>query len=452
VSPARRQGAAPAVVLVVAVALGMTLRLTRGAVEPSTFDEVSFLTALERWDLLAFEPHFPGYPLAVLLARAAAALGAPAPYAAAAAALLVPAAFGLFVALGRTWGGAVAGGLLALAPLAVSEGARPMADSTATALLALGLVAAARATTGGAGLALAAGALLGLAAAAKPDLGLFLHAAPLAAWVAPGPGRGGRVALSLAGAGAVLLAAALGLAEGAGGPAALVHEAARFTRGHATEWGGGVTTAAAPLGLVRPLRAFAPLVGLSSVPLLLLVAMPLALLARHAPRGLRRAAVFAVVPYTLWHLLGQNLEHARHALPLLVPLAVLVGAGVDRLRASRAAPVAAGLLLAAGLGAALSRPDDAFERLLADLRATDRANLRVYGGASIRPLRWRLPDLDARRARDVDHALADLAADPCPPDRAWILKEVPGSSPLPVAVEAASAALHVLVPGEPHGR
>ena len=74
---------------------------------------------------------------------------------------------------------------------------------------------------------------------------------------------------------------------------------------------------------------------------------------------------------------------------------------------------------------------------MARLRSEERSTLRLYGGASVRPLRWRLDalpgGLDARRARTVAAALADLAADPCPPARVWVLDEVPGAGALPPA-------------------
>lgn len=55
--------------LALAVVTGVGLRLAAAPAAPGTFDEVGFTLALTRYDLLAFEPHFPGYPLAVLLAR-----------------------------------------------------------------------------------------------------------------------------------------------------------------------------------------------------------------------------------------------------------------------------------------------------------------------------------------------------------------------------------------------
>jgi hypothetical protein len=427
-----RPSRAPAATLLLALGLGAALRLALAATAPATFDEVSFLAALERWDLLAFEPHFPGYPLTVLLARVAAGLGASAPYTALATLLLVPASVAAFLALGRGWGGAAAGGLLALSPLAVSEASRPMADASATALLALGLVVAWRALRGGDAMALGAGLALGLAAAAKPDLGLFLHAAPLAGLAGPAPGRLRRASLGAAGALLPLVLGAWALAAGAGGLGPLVHEARRFTRGHVSDWGGGVAAATGEHGLGRPARAVAPLVlspGGAWAPALLSGGL-LVLVALRAPRGARRAAVVVALPYGLWHLLGQNLEHPRHALPLLPPLALLAGAALARWPARRAASAALLLLTGAALGAPPGG-HAGFERLADRLDGEDLTSLRVYGGASVRPLRWRLAGLDARRARSVDQAREDLAADPCPPARVWVLLEVPGASALP---------------------
>lgn len=430
------------VVVAAAAALGGAARLLAAPAAPGSFDEVGFTVALERYDLLAFEPHFPGYPLAVLLARGAAGLGAAAPYAAVAAGLALVAALALHVALGRGWGGALAGGLLALAPTAVLTSSRATSDGVALGLLGLAFAALARASRGGWGRSGLAGALLACVAAAKPDLVLLLPALALSArpWAAA------------AGALCVLCAAAMALIPGAGGVAPLLAEAARFTAGHLGDWGGGVL-ASATVGGPRPLLVLASLcqaLGANDLLGALVAGAALASLTLLAPRRARRAAVVACLPYAAWLLLGQNLADPRHVLPLLVPAAALAGLGLRRAAARPAlrAGLALALLVATGAGAARGvlevrargRQVDALQAILEVEGA-----LRLYTGGEARALTWRRPGADVRRARSVAHALDDLAADPCPPARVWVASTVPGARALPLARDLEGVRLHVLV-------
>lgn len=422
--------------LALAVVTGVGLRLAAAPAAPGTFDEVGFTLALTRYDLLAFEPHFPGYPLAVLLARGCHAAGAAAPYAAAAAALQALGALALHVTLGRSWPGALAGGLLALAPVAVIESSRATSDGVAVGLLALGLCGAL------AGRALPAGLLLGAAAAAKPDLALFLSA--LLTLPPPAHRRAALAAL------AALVVATVGAAAGAGGAVALATEGARFLGGHLTDWGGGVAATAAPGG-PRLALAAAPLLGGlgGATPLALLLAGGLlGALAARAPRPLRRAALVAGLPYALWLLLGQNLANPRHALPLLPLLVVVAGAGLRRVPPALAAALTLAALLGAGSGAAraaareaaLGRPADA-------LTAVVTPGARLYAGGEARAVAWRLPGADVRRARDLDHVRRDLLADPLPPREVLVASTVPGADALPVIGRLEGVDLHLLTPG-----
>lgn len=430
--------------------LGAGLRLAAAPAAPGTFDEVGFTAALTRYDLLAFEPHFPGYPLAVLLARAAAGVGAAAPYAAAAAALTLLGALALHVAAGRGWGGALTGGLLAIAPLAVMVGSRATSDGVALGLLALAaaaLVASRRADRGAprSGLSALAGVLAAATAAAKPDLGLFLPAVALAS----------SPRAALAAAAPVLLLAAASLVPAAGGVGALMAEATRFTGGHLGDWGGGVLASAGATP-ARPLLAVAPLceaLGARGPLGHLLAGLALLALTLRAPRWARRGAVVACVPYALWLLLGQNLANPRHALPLLVPAGLLAGQGLARaaLRPGLRVGLALALLSGAGLGAARAvleerargRAVDALEAALDG----DGAGVRLYAGGEARALAWRRPGADVHRARSVRHALDQLALDPCPPARVWVASTVAGACELPCVYDLDEVQVFALDPG-----
>lgn len=438
---------------------GGALALGCAPTTPASFDECSFVAALGAWDLLAFEPHFPGYPLAVLGARALAGAGASAPYAALAALLLVPAALGLHRGAGGGAGGALAAGSFVLAPPCLREAARPMADASASALLAVALGVAAAAGRGSLRGAALAGLAAGAAAGTKPDLLPWLALGlPLA--LAARPGARARVALAFGLSAALPLLGATWLAAcGTGGLWPLLTEGRRFLLGHLFEWGGAVSAAPEGAGsrlgaLLLPGQAW----GAPALPgaLLLLV------LAARAPRDLRRGVVLAGLPYALWMVLGQNPDQPRHALPLLPPLLLLAGAGLARLHARpglRAALVAALLLAAASaslsqaLGArACPRPADALCAWAGEL---DPLAARVYAGGAGRALRARLPLLDVRRARDLAAVEADLRADPTPPRRVLVLSEVAGARSLAlVARLGPDLAVYALgsPPGEDPGR
>lgn len=428
---------------------GSALLLLAASPAPATFDECSFQAALSAWDLLAFEPHFPGYPVAVLAARLASAAGATAPYAAVVAALLPLAALLLHRGAGGGAGGLLAAGLLALCPLLLREGARPMADGTGTLLLAAALATAVRRDP-----AALSGLFMGLAAGARPDLLPWLALGPALALDAPAGRRARTLAWFAAGAAGPLLLALSLAAAGAGGPESLLAEGARFLRGHLLEWGGGVGAAAPPAAgrlelLLAPGEALGGAGWLRAPGLALLL-----LLALRAPRRLRRGAVLAGLPYLLWLVLAQNPDQPRHALPLLPPLLLLAGGGLVRLRAravfSRA--LVAALLLGAATGALATaqalrhraRPGDLLSAWAARL---DPLRVRVYAGASGRVLRARVPFLDVRRARDLAGLRLDLAADPGPRPLVLVLSEVGGAADLPRVATLEQLAVHALPEG-----
>ena len=56
------------------LAIGVARWLGRARV-PDDYDSIGFTRAIERYDLAALRPHFPGYPVYVALAKLAAAAG-----------------------------------------------------------------------------------------------------------------------------------------------------------------------------------------------------------------------------------------------------------------------------------------------------------------------------------------------------------------------------------------
>ncbi|WP_331119254.1 glycosyltransferase family 39 protein [Archangium sp.] len=334
-------------------------------------DAVNFARSLNGFDLAAQAPHFPGYPVYVALARLASAAGAPEVLALTLPGLVLGAlAIGVLGLVLRPYLGAtgalVGAALLALLPLPVLFGAIPGSDGTGLALLVLAACAVLGASDSAPRAAVLAGALVGVALGARPS---FLPALLGLALVVP---RGRRLA-ALVGSGLGVAAWFLPLVV-LTGPAELVRIGSGFLRGHAGEWGGtvavrpelgwrlehfGFDILAAGFGLpwpglgneVLPVQAGRLLLALG-------LGATLVVLVRSALRGAlstgeRRVALLALalgVPYGAWMFLGQNLLKARHALPVVLALALLMAVGMAVL--SRAWSSHAILSVAGALGMA----------------------------------------------------------------------------------------------------
>ncbi len=340
------------------VIAGAALRLA--AVPPALpdLDAVNFGRALTRFDLAAQAPHFPGYPIYVLLARGFSVLGATDVFAlalpgivlgAAAVAALAAALLPYVGAAGALAGSAV----VALAPLAVLQGGLPNSDGAGFAALVLAL-AAALAALRDEGRVLWAGFAAGLTLGIRPSYLPALVALPLLF------AREVRLRW-IAGAALGTLAWLLPLALLAG-PTELAAVAGHFFAGHAGEWGGtaivqpdlalrlslfGFDFAAGGLGLPWPGASGAAQIAVA----LVLGAGLCALVVRGAqPGSVARAALLVGVPYAAWAFLGQNLLKARHVLPLLAAFALLlalVPAALQQARFAWTAALACALLAVA---------------------------------------------------------------------------------------------------------
>src|SRR5262245_22565810 len=104
---------------------------------PDDWDSVGFVRAVDQFDLAAFQPHAPGYPVYVALCRAAHALGLQPLDAATAVSALASAAtaLALYRIAAAAWGaraGAVAMALWAAAWLPWLLGGSALSDAAAT--------------------------------------------------------------------------------------------------------------------------------------------------------------------------------------------------------------------------------------------------------------------------------------------------------------------------------
>lgn len=388
----------------------------------ASWDAVDFVLALDRFDLLAMQPHAPGYPYFVLGGRLMRAFVSQPAQALGLWNLLVTASSAVPIfALARRWLNAPAAALTAAIALTLPMNAAlatgPMSEGAALALLwwYLWAVTAAgerRTTLAWTGAAFAFGLLMGTRLSYAP-FGLGLLMVWLAEWRTNGQSgeAGGRLESAAAPnrrrrlarlAVWPLIAAAFqllwlaGLAAAEGGFAGMLSLIEAFAAGHFTEWGGGVATVSMPFGdrLLQFLGdnvlwtgAFArtpALLGLTAALLGFAVVLH-GLAAESAPRPpaslreqLRRAfapgpAALLALPalaYGAWALLGQNIAKPRHAAPLAALLAFALA--VYALRACRGPALRAPKTAAAALAIALAAAQSLTAARLVGLQAAQR--------------------------------------------------------------------------------
>ncbi len=392
-------------------------------------DSVNFAMGVRGFDVAQHQPHPPGYPVYIALARIAtpalAAVGIAAPdvrglaiWSALGAAALVPLLFWLVRGIdGDEHRAAITAVLSVCTPLVWFNGARPMSDTIGLALAVASLAAMASTVGDPAGAARrdVLGALLaGLSIGIRSQM-VFLTL-PLMAFVL----LLSRRRLEMIGAfGAGVAVWALPLVVLSGGPAgylrALGSQAGEDFAGVVMLWTNPsprVAVFAALDSFVRPWDS-AVLGGI----VVSLAAAGAMVLARRAPRALA-LAVLTFGPYAIFHLLFQETLTTRYALPL-VPLSAYLTAVTLTSAPSRfawigaAALAAAGLLLAAPATAAFGRePSPVFSML---------SEIAIVGDRGAQPIvgMHRRVFTETRRARTyAGNAPGTLL--PTPRDYEWL--------------------------------
>ncbi|MGP3559585.1 nucleoporin-interacting protein [Geobacillus sp. BK01] len=350
----------------------------------AAWDEVDFTLALERYDLLAMQPHFPGYPYFILGGMAVHAVVAnPAKALSVLNVLVLGSAVFPLVWLLRRHVPLPAALLAALAVFSSSyvflAAARPMSDGAALGVLWWYIWAVERTHR-----QKTWRAQLLPAALFSVLMGIRLSYAPFAVallflWYEDWKThrRFSRVAASaLAAAGFQLIwVAAVARTEGGLWPFFKLGWA--FVHGHFSDWGG--TAAASPLPFSERVCRFLInnflWTGIASQNAWLLAAYAVmgAIAWRAGRFQLPRSLVVSALLYAVWALLAQNIEKPRHLLPLIhFALFYVWGRFFTALRPWRLALAAAVVLLQAGVGAGQLREQvetpPAVYQLAADLR------------------------------------------------------------------------------------
>jgi hypothetical protein len=323
-----------------AAAASFLLLWTASPPWPDDWDGLGFLASIKHFDLDAFAPHPPGYPVYVALLKIASLAFPSTPSGAVAAASLVASLSGaatvalLATALRAAGARVSVSALLGMAVVATPLGFHCLSvvGSEAPALALASLCAYGLAGRSSVALGVGVGLGLGVRVSWAP---LFL---PMLL-IAP---RELRARAWLVAFASTLAWAAPFVVEV--GPAHLVHLLAAHVAGHATRWGGTVLTEPTRIQfLARDL--FVDGLGADEDPLgiaigvVLLFALVLGLVAwKNAGWERARPVATVFVPYLVWIAVGQNLrEQPRHALPLIALLAVGLAAAAIANRSSRLA-------------------------------------------------------------------------------------------------------------------
>ncbi|TWG31437.1 hypothetical protein GC56T2_2651 [Geobacillus sp. C56-T2] len=294
----------------------------------ATWDEVDFALALQRYDLLAMQPHFPGYPYFILGGMAVHAVVAnPAKALSVLNVLVLLSAVFPLVWLLRRQMALPAALLAALAVLSSSyallAAARPMSDGAALGVLWWYMWAvewAHRQTTWKGQLLPAAlfSVLMGVRLSYAP-----FGAALLFLWYEDWNThrRLGRVAASVLAAALFQLIWVAAVARTEGGLFPFFKLGWAFVHGHFSEWGG--TAAVSPLPFSERVRRFLldnflwTGIGCQNAWLLAAYAAIGAIAWRAGRFRPPRALVVSALLYAVWALLAQNIEKPRHLLPLI---------------------------------------------------------------------------------------------------------------------------------------
>ena len=381
-----------------ALAVGVLHFATRARVADS-WDAVGFLRAVHDFDLGAFQPHFPGYPVYVALCKL---VRSPELVSAMASAATAVALWRLAAARAGSRAGWLALALWAGALQPWLCGGAALADATATAFAAAAFAAL---TFAGARAALLAAAAMALALGTRISywpLGLSF-AVVVVRW------RPEQRRAALVG-GAVATLGWLAPFVAVVGVRPLVTLGRVQVAGHFADWGGSVATRP---DLMARTGAFARDLFYDGIwPNRLALAAALAGCAwlwRRPSATARAVAAVVVVPYALWVLLAQNvLGQPRHLLPLVA--AAIVAIAIAAARRPLVGVALAILAFAASAPLMLRRPPPAAvvvaERVAAKYPARD--EVIVFARRSARLMQAAVPSLPVRAVDRVSDILGTL--------------------------------------------
>ena len=362
------------------VAAGITIRWFYRGQYLEGWDSVDFAFALQNFDLEKYQPHFPGYPVYIALAKGSQWVVGHDVMHDTEALILPGVIFGTLAMIPMTllaaqwtqrhtaptlspdsftptsstsrnteksalWAGFIAAGLYLLGPGLWLQTEKPLSDALGLALLpwvffvfmvALESDADASQRSWLMGLA---GVLMGLVLGVRLSYWPFVVGCALVMWLRRPPRMSTLIVWGCGGLGvgtclwSIPLLAHTGLPE-------FVQESIRFGTGHFTRWGGTVFSNDA--GMERytmwwwdtwafSLGGYWPEAPQNIWRVMVSISFCLAIFWAIVYKPLRPMVLTVgtlILPYAAWILIGQNPERPRHALPLVLFLYPLAGAAI----------------------------------------------------------------------------------------------------------------------------
>jgi hypothetical protein len=396
------------------------------------WDAIGFLRAVHDFDLTAFQPHFPGYPVYVALCKL---VRSPALVSAIASAATAAALWRIAAARAGAVAGWIALVLWAGALQPWLTGGAALADATATAFAAAAFAAL---TFSGARAALLGGVAIALALGTRISYWpLVLSFAVVVARFRSADRRA-----ALVGGAAATLAWLLPFVAVVGARP-LVALGRVHLAGHFADWGGSIATRP-ELG-ARAVAFARDLVYDGIWPNRFVLAAALAgcaLLVRRPSAPARAVTAIVVVPYALWVLFAQNvLEQPRHLLPLVA--ATVVAIAIAAARRPVIGFAVAALAFAASAPLVLRRGPPAAAVVAHRVAAAFPAHgdVVVFARRSARVMQAAEPTLPVRTADRVSDILGTLERlDTLPRHVLYVAEEVAADEPARSA--AADESLH----------
>jgi len=289
----------------------------------SSDDALNFSRAVERFSVLEFRPHFPGYPAFVVFSRIAAiwsdAVVANVMVSFVSVLLIPMAAVAIVYSItSSVFATALTGLLIIMQPLMASLALNGLSDSLGILFLLLALM------SGFKDHYYLAGLFLGLMLASRPSyfplLAGFL-AVPLL--IAP---HGKKLKSLMQGTSSIVLIGIISFGfiwiyDGA----AYIEEGIRFTSGHFGIWGNTYASdAPLPLQWFDSLSPVYGIAGLSIIALSLVLAVRDMFSLQRRSNQYQTVITLVLAGYLIWVLLAQNPDNLRHWAPVMVLFAILI--------------------------------------------------------------------------------------------------------------------------------
>jgi hypothetical protein len=440
--------------------LAFVIRLPFLAHGPAGWDDVDFALGVDNYDLSLMQPHFPGYPVYMLIAIGFARLIAN-PFlalsllSALANACTVFPLYSIVKRCSRQRTAVWVAVLWAVNPLGMVLGTQPLSDSFGN-LLAVWLVAASLVVVDP-GLAekkralvlVFSGILLGLLYGVRIS---YLPLGAVFAWALYVYGRDtrryGDVVSAIVSSLLVNLLWLYGLVLNVGSLTGFWRLAAAFTEGHFSDWGGAYTGSHAGERLLYWIgrQWFAAGLGAPwneqnswfSYLILVLVCAGItgggiaAGKTRWLQTGNKEHIVLLflwIVPYLLWAFFAQNVEKPRHILPLMIPLIWGIVWGLQQWR--RFSPILLTALAAstAAVGVIQVREQPVTDSPMAQLAhyvaQADRGESSIiYTYEEERVIRYLYPSVTTVRLRKWSDFQASILAYSVLPDHVYLTDRV----------------------------